>query len=118
MPPQQRFRRGDLCEDFPAELLRFRCKPSSLIVGKSKTSTSDLLTRNENGFRRGRIRAAYHARSAIACPAERESSFWTLRDLRFFSRHRLQAAYFGVSLSSLLVQGVLGLGLPVPLSVS
>jgi hypothetical protein len=30
----------------------------------------------------------------------------------------LLAAYFGVSLSSLLVQGVLGLGLPVPLSVS
>ena len=28
------------------------------------------------------------------------------------------AFYFGVSLSSLLVQGVLGLGLPVPLSVS
>lgn len=28
------------------------------------------------------------------------------------------AAYFGVSLSSLLVQGVLGFGLPVPLSVS
>jgi hypothetical protein len=31
---------------------------------------------------------------------------------------RLPAAYFGVSFSSLLVQGVLGLGLPVPLSVS
>jgi hypothetical protein len=34
------------------------------------------------------------------------------------SRLWLLAAYFGVSLSSLLVQGVLGLGLPVPLSVS
>jgi len=34
---------GDLCENFPTELLRFCCKPSSLIVSKSKTSTTDLL---------------------------------------------------------------------------
>jgi len=46
MPRQQRFRRdnrGDLCEDFPSESYSFRRKPSSLIVSKSKTPTTDLL---------------------------------------------------------------------------
>ncbi len=33
-------------------------------------------------------------------------------------RSSLCGGYFGVSLRSLLVQGVLGLGFPVPLSVS
>jgi hypothetical protein len=32
-----------LCEDFPAEFLSFCCKPTPLVVTKSKTSMTDLL---------------------------------------------------------------------------
>jgi hypothetical protein len=42
----------------------------------------------------------------------------TVSDFKIAHRPGFSAAYFGVSLSSLLVQGVLGLGFPVPLSVS
>jgi len=108
MPRPQRFRpdnRGDLYEDSPAELLRFRCKPSSLIVSKSKTSTADLLPRDAiflnqifndlllafgSANQRGKGREMKMDSDAVAsvqptmpgshvvCSAERESSFWTL----------------------------------------
>ena len=49
MPRQQGFGRDDgghLCQDLPAQFFGCRGKPPSLIVGKSKPSTTDLLPEN------------------------------------------------------------------------
>jgi hypothetical protein len=49
MPRQQRFGCDvcrDLCQKFPAEFLRFRCKTATLVIGESDAAVADLFSKN------------------------------------------------------------------------